>query len=159
MPLMLAHRPRPETTITTRAAAPQLGHSPPATDLESVVELVRAVIRKELVAFHADVFAPEFVDKHTSGLGPSVFLAAARAGEFDTFRVGKRFVARASDVRAYIERQRVPRARAFEPKVDEFDVQLLPRVRRTRQGPTIASTARPERQDEAARTAGSRRAR
>jgi hypothetical protein len=103
----------------------------PAPD--SPLAQLAALIREELRAFREDLASPEFVDKHTSGLGPSVFLSAARAGEFDTFRVGKRFVARAADVRAYIERQRVPRGRVrtATPKVDEFDVQLTPRVRRT----------------------------
>ncbi|MFI5298774.1 MAG: hypothetical protein ACHREM_11815 [Polyangiales bacterium] len=73
------------------------------------------------------------MDKTTSGLGPSVFLAAARAGEFDTFRVGKRFVAREADVLAFIERQRITprRSRIGEnPRVDEFDVQLVGRTKR-----------------------------
>jgi hypothetical protein len=48
-------------------------------------------IREELRAFREDLTAPELVDKHSSGLGPSVFLEAAREGEFDTFHVGKRF--------------------------------------------------------------------
>jgi hypothetical protein len=110
-------------------------------DAPAIAQIV-TLIRDEFRAFREDLTGPEFVDKHSSGLGPSVFLAAARAGEFDTFRVGKRFVARASDVRAYIERQLVQRERArpSEPKVDEFDVQLTPRVKRL--GPNRVARSR-----------------
>lgn len=96
-----------------------------------LLEAITAVVRAELRA-DRDAPSPAFVDKHTSGLGPSVFLAAARAGEFETFRVGKRFVAREADVRAYIERQRVARE-PREPKADELDVQLAGRLRRAPQ--------------------------
>lgn len=120
-----ASSPVEPTAITARLPAHLAGFEP-------LVEAIAAVVRDELHAARAGDHAPTFVDKHTSGLGPSVFLAAARAGEFDTFRVGKRFVARADDVRAYIERQRVERTAIASPKVDELDTQLAGRVRRDR---------------------------
>jgi hypothetical protein len=97
---------------------------------EPVVDAIITAVRDELRSVRAADHAPTFVDKHSSGLGPSVFLAAARAGEFETFRVGKRFVARASDVQAYIERQRVERDVAPCAKADELDTQLAVRLRR-----------------------------
>jgi hypothetical protein len=102
-------------------------------DYAPLLEAIAGVVRRELEA-QREAVAPAFVDKHTSGLGPSVFLAAARAGEFDTFRVGKRFVARESDVLAFIERQRVaPRDTGVgrRPRIDEFDAQLVGRTKRS----------------------------
>jgi hypothetical protein len=117
--------PRPDSPLAT--LPPHLAPFAP------LVDAIAAAVRDELRVSANATPGPAFVDKHTSGLGPSVFLAAARAGEFDTFRVGKRFVARAADVLAYIERRRVDRpAYATNPRVDEFDTQLGPRVRRKR---------------------------
>ncbi|MFI5298645.1 MAG: hypothetical protein ACHREM_11145 [Polyangiales bacterium] len=108
-------------------------HKPSESDdLARLLEAIGDIVRRELEAART-AQAPTFVDKTTSGLGPSVFLAAARAGEFDTFRVGKRFVARAADVLAFIERQRITpreRVREHQPRIDEFDVQLVGRTKR-----------------------------
>ncbi|GAC1557147.1 MAG: hypothetical protein NVS3B10_17190 [Polyangiales bacterium] len=93
-----------------------------------LLDAIAQTVRAELAAARDRTPSAAFGDKHSSGLGPSVFLAAARTGEFETFRVGKRFVAREADVRAYIERQRVA-PRTSEAKLDELDVQLGRRLR------------------------------
>lgn len=130
--LSLRHRP-------SRLAIPAAQRSD--ISLDDLLSCIREVVREELHAFatSAGTESATFVDKHTSGIGPSVFLAAARAGEFETFRVGKRFVAREADVRAYIERQRVTRTPAAR-RLDELDVQLAGRVKRARKGAADAAT-------------------
>ena len=50
---------------------------------------------------------PEYVDAKASGIGVHVFRKAARTGEFQVFLVGRRWLARAADVRRYVERQRI----------------------------------------------------
>ncbi len=72
----------------------------------------------------------EFVDRHGAGLGPTEWHNATR--EIDTFLVGRRLLARAADLRRWIEARQVDRegrhqeadleahrARPDEP--DEFD--------------------------------------
>lgn len=116
--------PRPLPALLAVPPAPPPTLPPHLASFEPLLERIAQLIRDELRAAGHEPAIPTFVDKHTSGLGPTVFLAAARAGEFDTYRVGKRFVARAADVLAYIERQKLaPRAPA-PPQVDELDVQL-----------------------------------
>lgn len=51
----------------------------------------------------------EWVDARSSGLGRRLFLRLAREGAFPVSKRGKAYVARRSDVDAYLERQRVQR--------------------------------------------------
>lgn len=132
-------RPTPQPSPSVPVLPPHLA------TFEPLLDLVATVVRDELRAFREGHGAPLFVDKHTSGLGPSVFLAAARAGEFETFRVGKRFVARETDVRAYIERQRVEPTKPRGRGIDELDVQLAGRVRRAPQNRVARSRTSSER--------------
>jgi len=50
----------------------------------------------------------EWVDARSSGLGRRLFLRLGRQGAFPIFKRGRSFVAKRSDLDAYIERQRVP---------------------------------------------------
>ena len=66
---------------------------------ELVVEAVRAVapaVRQE-----------QWVDARSSGLGRRLFLRLGHEGAFPIFKRGRAYVAKRSDVDAYIERQRV----------------------------------------------------
>lgn len=49
----------------------------------------------------------EWVDARTSGLGRRLFLRLGHEGAFPIFKRGRSYVAKRSDVDAYIERQRV----------------------------------------------------
>lgn len=49
----------------------------------------------------------EWVDARSSGLGRRLFLRLGREGAFPIFKRGRTYVAKRSDVDAYIERQRV----------------------------------------------------
>jgi hypothetical protein len=57
----------------------------------------------------------EWVDARSSGLGRRLFLRLGREGAFPIFRRGRSYVAKRSDVDAYIERQRVPVGAPPEP--------------------------------------------
>jgi hypothetical protein len=75
-------------------------------------ELVAEAVRS--VAAHP---APdEWVDAQTSGLGRRLFRRLAREGAFPVFKPGRSFVAKRSDVDAYIERQRVQMDPRPEPE-------------------------------------------
>lgn len=63
------------------------------------------------------VRADEWVDARSSGLGRRLFLRLGREGAFPIFKRGRSYVAKRSDVDAYIERQRVPPAPP-EPESD-----------------------------------------
>jgi hypothetical protein len=67
---------------------------------ELIVDAVRAVTPNGKV--------DEWVDARSSGLGRRLFLRLAREGAFPIFKRGRSYVAKRSDVDAYIERQRVP---------------------------------------------------
>jgi hypothetical protein len=66
---------------------------------ELVLDAVRSVAAN---AAHDD-----WVDARSSGLGRRHFLRLAREGAFPIFKRGRSYVAKRSDVDAYIERQRV----------------------------------------------------
>jgi hypothetical protein len=51
--------------------------------------------------------ADDWVDARRSGLGRRLFLRLGREGAFPIFKRGRTYVAKRSDVDAYIERQRV----------------------------------------------------
>lgn len=71
---------------------------------EELRELIAEAVRKVAPAVeHA-----EWVDARSSGLGRRLFLRLAREGAFPIFKRGRVYVARRSDLDAYIERQRVP---------------------------------------------------
>jgi hypothetical protein len=75
---------------------------------ELVVEAVRDVAAKSA--------HEEWVDARSSGLGRRLFLRLGRGGAFPIFKRGRSYVAKRSDVDAYIERQRIPVAPAPEPE-------------------------------------------
>jgi hypothetical protein len=60
--------------------------------------------------------ADEWVDARSSGLGRRLFLRLAREGAFPIFRRGRSYVAKRSDVDAYIERQRIEPDPRREPE-------------------------------------------
>ncbi len=66
---------------------------------ELVVDAVRSVV--------ANPAPDEWVDARSSGLGRRLFLRLAREDAFPIFKRGRSYVAKRSDVDAYIERQRV----------------------------------------------------
>jgi hypothetical protein len=64
--------------------------------------------------------ADEWLDARTSPLGRRTFLKLAREGAFPASLVGNKYMARRSDVNAYLERQRIQREsprRAAAPAV------------------------------------------
>ena len=75
---------------------------------ELVVDAVRSVAAKAT--------PNEWVDARSSGLGRRVFLRLAREGAFPIFKRGRSYVAKRSDVDAYIEQQRVQVAPSPEPE-------------------------------------------
>jgi hypothetical protein len=66
-------------------------------------ELIADTVRAVVPAAKHD----EWVDARSSGLGRRLFLRLAREGAFPIFKRGRSYVAKRSDVDAYIERQRV----------------------------------------------------
>jgi Helix-turn-helix domain len=71
---------------------------------------LRSIIREEVAG--ALKAAPardgdDLVDARTSGLGPTTFRRLAKTEQLPVMRVGRRLVARRSDVEAYLARQRV----------------------------------------------------
>jgi hypothetical protein len=70
---------------------------------EELRELIVEALRD--AAPHAA--ADEWVDARSSGLGRRLFLRLAHDGAFPVFKRGRSFVAKRSDVDAYIERQRI----------------------------------------------------
>lgn len=81
-------------------------------------ELVRALEIAVGSALAAHASRDEWVDARTSGLGRRLFLRLAREGAFPVSKRGNAYVARCSDVDAYLERQRVqPEAPSSKPAV------------------------------------------
>jgi hypothetical protein len=70
---------------------------------EELRELVADAVR----SVAANATPDEWVDARSSGLGRRLFLRVAREGAFPIFKRGRSYVAKRSDVDAYIERQRV----------------------------------------------------
>jgi hypothetical protein len=71
-------------------------------------EELRRLIREAVAAALPTVVArDEWVDAHSSGLGRRTFLRLARERAFPVSKVGKRYVARRTDVASYLEQQRV----------------------------------------------------
>jgi len=58
----------------------------------------------------------EWVDARGSGIGRRLFLQLGREGAFPIFKRGRSFVAKRSDVDAYIERQRVEVEPTLKPE-------------------------------------------
>ena len=58
--------------------------------------------------------APDYVDAKASGLDTHTFRRAAKSGEFEVFQVGRKWVARRADIRAFIERQIVRHSASSE---------------------------------------------
>ena len=71
---------------------------------EELRELIAEAVRNVAPAAQQD----EWVDARGSGLGRRLFLRLAREGAFPIFKRGRAYVAKRSDLDAYIERQRVP---------------------------------------------------
>lgn len=74
-------------------------------------ELIVEAVRQVAPAAHQD----EWVDARSSGFGRRLFLRLAREGAFPIFKRGRSYVAKRSDLDAYIARQRVPVAPPPEP--------------------------------------------
>ena len=69
-----------------------------------------------------------WIDAKASCLGVRGFRAAARAGEFPIFKIGRRYVARCADVDAFIERRRVDfAAKKKTAALDPFERALVRR--------------------------------
>jgi hypothetical protein len=83
------------------------------------VDELRRIIVEAVRSAASERPAPdEWVDARTSGLGRRRFLRLAREGAFPVSRRGRAYIARRSDVDAYLERQRVehsPTTPASEP--------------------------------------------
>lgn len=79
---------------------------------DSRVVVVTPEELRDLIADAVRTAAPsakqdEWVDARSSGLGRRLFLRLARERAFPIFKRGRTYVAKRSDVDAYIERQRV----------------------------------------------------
>jgi hypothetical protein len=74
-----------------------------AVDIEHALDLIAEGVRKRLDTRHED----DLVSAKTSGIPVRSFRAAARAGAFPVFKVGREWLAKRVDVRAYVERCRV----------------------------------------------------
>ncbi len=72
-----------------------------------VDELQRLIMDAVRAASPARSAADDWVDARSSGLGRRTFLRLAREGAFPASRRGKTYVARRTDVDAYLERQRI----------------------------------------------------
>ena len=74
-----------------------------------VIELdeLRGLISEALQCAHARREADEWVDASSAPFGRRTFLRLARERAFPVFRVGKKYVARRSDIEGYLERQMV----------------------------------------------------
>jgi hypothetical protein len=70
-------------------------------------ELLRLIADAIRSAIAAQASGDEWVDARSSGLGRRLFLRLARLGAFPIFKRGRSYVARRSDLDAYIQRQRV----------------------------------------------------
>jgi hypothetical protein len=68
---------------------------------------LRELIADAVRAITASGKVDEWVDARTSGLGRRLFQRLAREGAFPVFKRGRSYVAKRSDVDAYIERQRI----------------------------------------------------
>lgn len=79
--------------------------------LDELRSLLEAAVRSAPAAK-----ADEWVDARSSGLGRRLFLRLAREGAFPIFRRGRSYVAKRSDVDAYVERQRVTMDPPPEPE-------------------------------------------
>jgi hypothetical protein len=70
-------------------------------------DLQRMIVDAVRLATSERAGVDEWVDARSSGLGRRTFLRLVREGAFPTSKRGKTYVARRTDVDAYIERQRV----------------------------------------------------
>src|SRR6185503_2271288 len=75
-------------------------------------ELCRLITEAVATALQKETARDEWIDARSSGLGRRTFLRLAREGAFPVSKVGKRYVARRSDIAAYLDRQRVTDASA-----------------------------------------------
>lgn len=80
---------------------------------DELVQLIEAALRS---AIATQVSGVEWVDARSSGLGRRLFQRLAREGAFPTFKRGRSYVAKRSDLDAYIESQRVPVDPPQEPE-------------------------------------------
>jgi hypothetical protein len=95
---------------TTNNLPPQLA--------DLLAPLIEAVA--ERVAERLGKQAPDdWVDAHTSGIGVRTFRKAAKAGAFQVSHIGRKWVARRSDVDRWVASQRVDPTR--RPARDEAD--------------------------------------
>ncbi len=75
---------------------------------EQLAELIDAAVERAMAKSRPA--AEQWVDKRGAaayGLAPRLFLALCASGEVPASKVGKKYVARASDLAAYLERQRL----------------------------------------------------
>ncbi len=93
-------------------------------DLLSVLEPLADLLAEKVAQRLAKPAADDYVDARGSGLGVRTFRLAAKAGELPVYRVGKRWVAKRSDVQAYVERQRV----TFGERAEEKEPDALERA-------------------------------
>ena len=95
--------------------------------------LIDAIVDAVAERLRSQSLAPEspWLDAKTSQLGVRAFRAAARAGEFETFKVGRKYLARRSDVDGFVERQRVDiEANRNEAARDPFERALVRKAAR-----------------------------
>jgi len=85
-------------------------------DVEELELLVESAVRRAIGTTSAA--HEEWVDARTSGLGRRTFHRLANEGAFPVSKMGKKHVARRRDVNAYLERQRVQKAKADAAPLD-----------------------------------------
>ena len=99
------------------------GASSDARDTLTAALTAQARVLEALAALAAESPTgdpPEYVDAAAMGLDVNTFRKAAKAGEFDVFLVGRKWVARRADVRAYIERQRIVPGQSGSNPIDQL---------------------------------------
>lgn len=86
--------------------------------LEALADLVAERVAERLRPSPAQ--AVEFIDQHTCGFDRRTYVRAARAGEFPASKVGRRWIAKRSDVSAWLEARRQPATVSADPDVDDL---------------------------------------
>ena len=86
--------------------------------VEVAVDELRSLLQ-EAVRSASGAKTDEWVDARSSGLGRRLFRRLAGEGAFPIFKRGRSYVAKRSDLDAYIERQRVPVDSPKEPEMTQ----------------------------------------
>lgn len=77
------------------------------TALEALVELLAPVIADRVVErIQHKIEHADLVDQKTCGFDAATYVRCARAGEFPAAKVGRRWIARRSDLNAWLDAKR-----------------------------------------------------